>query len=233
MSEPTDIVDSEISEAVQNRENFEANIKNIWGYSGVGIEAKKAAMTMLSTKNGMYARIPIVCKADDCPYRDSCQLLSYDLAPLGEYCPIETQQIELRYAAYNDDFDLDESSFTDKNIVSEIINLDIMSERCKALIAKEGVPVIDVVSGIAENGETYSHPEISKYIDAYERTLRRRAELYEMMMATRKSRKKDGDQTKSLSEIISEAVTNGFVIEEKPTVADVVPVQDVDYKGGE
>ncbi|PTY92907.1 hypothetical protein [Heyndrickxia sporothermodurans] len=211
--EITDIAADERSQAVANRENFEAGIKNLWGHSELGIEAKKAAMTMLSTKTGMYAKIPIICKADSCPFAETCPLLAYDLAPLGEYCPIETAQIELRYQGYAQDFDLEFSSFTDKAIVSEIINADIMMERCKAMMAKEGVPVTDVVAGIAENGEVYTRPEVSKYWEAYERAQKKRNEAYQLMMATRKDKKDDGSDTKSLTEIIAEAVTEGSFIE--------------------
>ena len=211
--EITDVAADERSQAVMNRENFEAGVKNLWGHSELGIEAKKAAMTMLSTKTGMYAKIPIICKADSCPFAETCPLLAYDLAPLGEYCPIETAQIELRYQGYSQDFDLEFSSFTDKAIVSEIINADIMMERCKAMMAKEGVPVTDVVAGIAENGEVYTRPEVSKYWEAYERAQKKRNEAYQLMMATRKDKKDDGSDTKSLTEIIAEAVTEGSFIE--------------------
>ena len=205
--------------AVTNRTNFERNIKNLWGHSDVGLEAKKAAMSMLSTKTGMYAKIPILCKADTCPYAESCPLLSYDLAPEGEFCPIETAQIELRYEGYAKDFDLEFGSFTDKAIVSEIINADIMMERCKAMMAREGVPVVEVVAGIAENGEVYTRPEVSKYWEAYEKAQKKRNESYQLMMATRKDKKDDGETTQSITEIIAEAVKEGNfddAVEERP-----------------
>jgi len=215
-NEVSDLLDVTSSEAITNRENFEKDIKNLWGHSALGIEAKKAAMSMLSTKTGMFAKIPLTCKSDNCPYSESCKLLPYNLAPLGEPCPIEAAEIELRFESYNQDFDLDLSSFTDKNLVSEIINLDIMAGRCKALIAKEGVPVVDVVAGVSEQGEEYTRPEVSKYWDAYEKTLKRREELYDMMMATRKSKKNDGEKTKGITEILAEMTTTGFTIEQKP-----------------
>lgn len=163
-------------------------------------------MTMLSTKNGMYAKIPIVCKLNDCPYNESCQLLGCGLAPEGQYCPMETAEIEIRFVGYCKDFSIDSASFTDKTLISEIISCDIMLERCKALIAKEGVPVIDIVAGVAENGEEYTQPVVSKYWEAYERISKKRNVDLQLMMATRKDKKdaNAGDGAKNISEILAE-----------------------------
>ena len=116
-----DDIDMDKKEAEEKRLILEKNLKNIWGFSSLGIESKKAAMSMLSTKNGMYARIPLVCKSDNCPYASTCKLLNYDLAPYGEPCPIETAGIEYRYAEYAKQFNLDEGNFTDRTLVSDLI----------------------------------------------------------------------------------------------------------------
>ena len=55
----SDLPENIEDEAVANRKEFEKNLSNMWGYSKTGIEAKKAAMAMLSTKTGMYAKIPL------------------------------------------------------------------------------------------------------------------------------------------------------------------------------
>lgn len=210
-------IDSEQCEAVINRENFERNLSNTWGYSNVGIEAKRAAMSMLATKTGMYARIPLMCKAESCPYSDSCSLLPYNLAPIGEPCPVETAQIEIRYAGYEKDFNLDNASFTDKNLVAELINHDIMLERCKALITKEGVLVTDVVAGVSENGEEFYRPEVSKHWEAYERIQKKRNEIYQLMMATRRDNKdKEGSGEDSLTKAMADMFAADFVVEERP-----------------
>lgn len=210
-------VDSTQCEAVMNRENFERNLSNTWGYSNVGIEAKRAAMSMLATKTGMYARIPLMCKAESCPYSDSCSLLPYNLAPIGEPCPIETAQIEIRFAGYEQDFNLDNASFTDKNLVAELINHDIMLERCKALITKEGVLVTDVVAGVSENGEEFYRPEVSKHWEAYERIQKKRNEIYQLMMATRRDNKdRDGNGDDSLTKAMADMFAADFVIEQRP-----------------
>ena len=117
-----DLASTEEQEAIAKREAFEANIKNIWGYSPLGLEAKKAAMAMLSTKTGLYAKVPISCKADTCPYAVTCVLLEAGLAPRGQKCPMETAMIETRYAGYESDFGLDSSSYTDSTLIADLIN---------------------------------------------------------------------------------------------------------------
>ena len=212
-----EIEETKAQEALELRKNFEANISNVWGHSSLGMEAKSAAMSMLSTKTGLYAKVPITCKADGCPYENTCALLPYGLAPLGEKCPWETALIETRYAGYMQDYDLDTASFTDSTIVSELINIDIMLERTKSLMSAEETPITDVVAGMTESGEQFTRPEISKAYEIYERNLNRKERLLDMMMGTRKSKKGDKEQNISVMDLLHGAIDQTeFVIEEKP-----------------
>lgn len=185
---------------------------NPWGLTPKAQTAKQAAMSMLATKNGLYARVPLTCKASECPYSDSCMLLAYDMAPEGEYCPTEIAQIEIRSAGYSSDVDYDSASFTDKNLMSELVTLDIMLERCKALMAKEGTPVIDMAIGVDQDGNEIRQPTVSKAWDAYEKVSRKRDSVYQLLMLTRKDKKGIGHEDDSIStsqmlhEIISEGV---------------------------
>lgn len=219
-------------EAVIQRENFEKNLSNVWGYTQKGLEAKKAAMSMLATKTGMYARVPLTCKADNCPYAEKCSLLPYDLAPYGEPCPIETAQIELRYAGYEKDFGIDESSFTDRTLISDLINHDIMLERCKALLSAEGILVQEVFAGVTEQGDVYTRPEVSKHWEAYERIQKKRNDIYDLMMATRKNKKgQDGNEMDSITKMVADLVSsskNDFIVEETPPeFIDIDPMNHV------
>lgn len=178
-------------------------------------------MAMLSTKTGLYAKIPITCKKETCPYAETCALLPYDLAPLGEKCPWETAMIETRYQAYRQDYDLDESSFTDNTIISELINIDIMLERTKALMSNEQVPITEVVAGMTESGEEFTRPEISKAYELYERNLNKREKLLDMMLGTRRSKKGQAEEASSIDEILNSAINETqFVIETKPDDID-------------
>lgn len=209
--------------AVQKRERFEASIANsanLWGYSSLGLEAKKAAMSMLSTKHGLYANVPIICKEQACPYHESCKLFEYGLAPVGEPCPIEVAQIEMRYLKYNEDFDLENGSFTDTVIVNEIIETDIMMERCKKLIEAEMLPIQETAIGVSAEGDVITAPQVSKTVELSERLSKKRLGLLNMMKATRKDKKEDEGQGESLASLLAMAVkkeeNNDFVIDVKP-----------------
>lgn len=212
-----ELEEQERNEALALRENFEANIKNVWGHSELGVQAKSAAMSMLSTKTGLYAKVPITCKADGCPYESSCALLPYGLAPLGEKCPWETALIETRYAGYMKDYDLDSASFTDSTLISELINIDVMLERTKALMSIEDTPITEVIAGMTESGEQYTRPEVSKAYEIYERNLNRKEKILDMMMGTRKAKKGVVQEESSVLDILKGAInTTEFVIEERP-----------------
>ena len=211
-----DLALAEEQDAIAKREAFEANIKNIWGYSPLGLEAKKAAMSMLSTKTGLYAKVPISCKADTCPYAVTCVLLEAGLAPRGQKCPMETAMIETRYAGYSQDLGLDTASYTDNTIVADLINLDITIERCKALLAAAQTPIEEVVAAVGENGEAYTKPEISKAWEVFERASNRRDKILDTMMATRKSQKGMVQEQSGISDMLSQVYEQEFIIEEKP-----------------
>ena len=211
--------EEERSVAVTNRERFEASLmeQGPWGYSEKAMEAAKAVKAMNATKTGLYARIPIICKADDCPYSETCPILPYDLAPEGEKCPIETSRLELLAVNYAEEIDYDNASWSDKQLLNDLLGYDIMLERCRALMAKEGTPVVEILAGIAENGEEIKQPVVSKAWEAYEKIVKKRNDTYQLMMMTRKDNKKAGEgDGENLQTILSDVLNS-------EDFADVVP----------
>ena len=92
-----------------------------------------------------------------------------------------------------------------------------MVDRLRALLVKEEVLIVDVVTGITEQGEEYTHPEVSKTWEAYERVEKKRNNIYNLMLATRQDNKNVKDDKKNLNDIIS-AIMNktDLVIDVKP-----------------
>lgn len=196
-----------------------AGVGNPWGFSAKGEVAKSAVMSMLSTKCGLYARIPITCKAEGCPYAESCTLLECDLAPFGEKCAFEVALIEQALAGYYHDFELnDNASFTDLTIVKSLVNCDIMMERAQALLSNEGMAIDQTYAGSNEKtGEDFYNKEISKALELYERHEKQKRNLLDIMLGTRKAKAQAKLQsTSSLSDILSEAMSIDIVDEQRP-----------------
>lgn len=214
---------AELAEVQDRVDSFYSMLstQNVWGHDRAGLLAIKAAMQMLSTKTGIYARIPLFCKGKDCPYEESCQLQQYGIAPENQACPVEVAQIQRKYVNYCTEFDLDsdEASFTDKNLVNEIITMEIYMERCKALMSKEGNPVQMIMTGVSESGDIIEQPAVSKAFEAYEKFSKKRNDNYNLLMATRKDKKKDStDKNETIIDIMTRAEQKEdfYDIEQRP-----------------
>ena len=208
------------AEELQNKlELFKESQDNPWGYSPKGQIAKSAAMAMLSTKSGLYARIPITCKGHGCPYSETCELLKAGLEPQGEKCAIETELIDRAFEGYKYDFELDDNaSYTDLNIIKNIISCDVMIERAQALMSQEGTAISETYAGSNEKtGEDFYNKDISKALELYERHEKQRSRLYDMMLATRKSKAQAKQQNESsVNDMMMQALNMEIEYEEKP-----------------
>lgn len=227
--------DATLAAAQDSYDHMMSRIKtNIWGHSKAGLLALKANMQMLSTKSGMYARIPIHCKGDNCPYAESCITLAEGLAPEGEACPTEVALLARKLRQYSDEFDLggEDSSPTDEALVSEIILMEIQMKRCEALMSQETNPVQTMVVGVSDGGDPIEQPQVSKTVEAYERFSKKRNEDYNLLLATRKDKKKDKgeDQKDDVFEMMEKATSSpGFYdIDKRPD-----NIQDADFTDGE
>ena len=195
---------------------------NPWMMNAIGTRALQTAMTMLSTKTGIYARLPIFCKGPKCPYKESCSFDRQGIAPIGQACPVEIAYIQRAYANYAKEFDLDDedASFTDINLVDEIITMEVMMKRCEGLMAREQSPVQMTVCGVSEDGSVIETPNVSKAVEASQKFSKKRNEDYKLLAATRSDKKKNNEDTKEkgIMEILQEAETaEGFYdVEERP-----------------
>lgn len=206
--------------------------KNMWGYSPSGFMSKKLISKHLnSLKNGLYSIYPIPCKQNGCPYGASCIAFQNNMQPpYGEPCVLETNKIENLIIEYSLQFNLDSSSTTDKIQIRELIQLDILMDRCQCLMAQEGDVIQQIVGGITEKGETYTQPTVSKYYEAWERMSKRRQSLMDDMMATRKAKKGIKADVMSDEEILLKTIAsddNFMSVEEKPDNIEVKTGSDL------
>jgi hypothetical protein len=233
-----DASEADLIAAEDAARSFEEKIakNNLWATGNNNNDRKyelalQAAGQMRSTKTGQYARIPIFCKEDKCPFAESCVLLMNGLTVKGQPCPHEIAQIRQKYMQYAEELGLDENpdtKYVDDALLEEVITMEIYMDRCKALMSKEISPVQMIVVGVSDDGNEIRTPEVSKASDAYERFAKRRNEAFAQLMATRRDKAKlDKGQReiKTIQDVLDSLdATNDdndiFTIEERPDNAD-------------
>ena len=89
---------------------------NSWGYSEEGKIIFDKAMHMLATDHAIYAKMPILCKGENCIYKND-PLHKAGLVKVGEPCICETTLIAQKFIQNQKEFNLDESSYTDNVLV--------------------------------------------------------------------------------------------------------------------
>lgn len=159
-----------------------------WKMSEKGREAVGLAVAMNKTKHGLYASIPMLCKAERCPYADVCPLVDMGKAPEGERCPLEIAMILKRYEEYSNEFGIDEKNIVDMSLVKDLIDYDIQLFRAENKIAVQGDFVEDVVVTITEGGEAITNPQLSKATEYKDKIMNKRFKILELMNSTRKDK---------------------------------------------
>ena len=139
--------------------------------------------------------------------------------PYGEPCVIETAKIENLIVSYANDFDFNTASTTDKILIQELIQTDLLMDRCQIMMAQEGRMLQDVTMGVTEEGEVYTQQVVSRYLDAWEKLSRRRENLFNQMDSTRRAKRGQKadvlDDEDALAKIVD--VHEGFFeVEKRP-----------------
>ena len=178
--------------------------QKVWDLSEKGREAVSIANQMRHLQHGLYASIPIRCKANDCPYSDQCYLLPKDKAPKGEPCPIEVATIEQLVEKYAEDLDISMENMIDISMLRDLVDIDISITRCNKKLAVDADVVEEVVVAVSEDGQPLTKPEINKAYDLHDRLLNRKKRILNDLNATRKDKAKQGvDQDFNVSSFIS------------------------------
>ena len=162
-----------------------------WKMSEKGREAVRFAVAMTQTKHGLYASIPMLCKAEKCHYAQVCPLVEMGKAPEGERCPLEIGIILTKYEQYKQEFDIDENNIVDMGLVKDLIDCDIQIFRAENKIAVDGDFIQEVPVSVTESGEVVTQPQLTKATEYKDKILNKKFKILELMHATRKDKAQD------------------------------------------
>ena len=165
-----------------------------WTKNPKAVEAIEVAKRMRNTKHGLYANVPIICKADNCPYAHSCPLLEQELAPFGDKCPIEIAAIEDLFSRYLEEIGIDpndRSKTIDMMLVKDLVDADIGILRCDNKMAWDADYIIDNVIGVSDEGEAITKKELHPLTEFKEKLITRKNKTMQLLNSTRKDKAGD------------------------------------------
>ena len=116
----------------------------MWGISPAVIKEIGNMNRVYSSKHGMFASVPIICKGPDCAYKDVC-MVSQAQRIVGQRCPMEIAAILSRYEQWCMHFEIDTSNdvinpkdLVDATLIKDLVNIEVQILRAENKIALNG-----------------------------------------------------------------------------------------------
>jgi hypothetical protein len=162
------------------------DLPQAWNVSPRGRKALERAVQLRTRQQAFYSGIPIVCKADDCPYAETCQLIDEDLAPAGDKCPLEIAAVEQLWNAYVTELNV--NNIIDYSLVKELVDLDIQILRCESKLAIDADIITQINFAVTNRGQLITQPAIHKAAEYKDKLLARRHNILQLLNSTRKDK---------------------------------------------
>ena len=166
-----------------------------WASNEASVEAIKAMSGALNLtgNHGIITSIPIICKAEKCPYSATCAMkaLNIDINTLkGQRCPVEVTKIMRKFELYAEEFNIDVNNADQVvlGLIKELIDYDIQIERADQIMASDGHFLTDVVVGIDVNGRTVTNKDISKPVEYKQIATKKRHDILQLLNSTPKDK---------------------------------------------
>lgn len=162
-----------------------------WTENPEAVKAIEVARRLRATKHGMYASIPIICKAEACPYAEQCELFQMGMAPYGEKCPVEIAAIEDLFRRYCSDLNVDPEDPTqqvDAIMVKELVDIDVSMLRCDKKMAISADFILDQVVGMTDDGDAVVRQELHPLTEYKEKLRTQKYKTLNLLNSTRKDK---------------------------------------------
>lgn len=203
----------------------------MWGINGAVIKEIANMNKVYSSKHGMFASVPIMCKDDDCAYKDVC-LVNKSQRTVGSRCPMEIAAILSRYEQWCMHFEIDTSNdvinpedLVDATLIKDLVNVEVQMLRAENKIALNGDIMSDTLLDIDKKCQPYYGKVISPEVEFLMSLQDKKIKILNQLNATRKDkaadkRKESGSDT---------AVKIFQQIKELEKARQIVNITDVEF----
>lgn len=169
----------------------------MWGMSTALIQEISNMNKVYSSKHGLFASVPIICKNQDCVYKNVC-MVSPSQRIVGHRCPMEISAIMSRYELWCRHFGLDTSidvidtkDLVDATLIKDLVNVEIQMIRAENKIALSGDFMADTLLDIDKKCKPYFGKDISPEVSFLMTLQDKKIKILNQLNATRKDKASD------------------------------------------
>ena len=179
-------------------ESGSAIMAAMWGINNSAIVQQISNINKVySSKHGMFASIPIVCRGADCTYKDIC-MVNPAQRQIGIRCPMEIAAIVTRYEQWCAHFDIDTQhdvidakDLVDATLIKDLVNVEVQMLRAENKVALNGDFMADTLLDIDKKCQPYFGKIVSPEVEFLMTLQDRKIKILNQLNATRKDKAAD------------------------------------------
>lgn len=179
-------------------------IQKIWNVPGASIAHIVDASSKFKLKHGMFASVPIICRADQCPYFEVCTIDPVFRIP-GTRCAMEIGAIMSRYEMWCDHFDINlegstisKEDMTDASLVRDLVDNEIQMLRAENKIALSGDFIGQTLKEVDHKGKAYYEDAVTPAAEFKMALQDKRYKIMQLLNSTRKDKASQLSRNESL-----------------------------------
>lgn len=203
----------------------------MWGVDPAVIKEIGNMNRVYSSKHGMFASVPIVCKGPDCAYKDVC-MVSQAQRIVGHRCPMEIAAILSRYEQWCTHFEIntvqdmiDSKDLVDATLIKDLVNVEVQMLRAENKIALNGDIMADTLLDIDKKCQPYFGKIVSAETEFLMALQDKKIKILNQLNATRKD--KAADKRK---ESASDTAIKIFQqVKELEKAQQIINISDMDF----
>ena len=172
-------------------------LASIWGLNSSKTKQVSNVSKMYYSKHGMFASVPIICKNQDCHFKDTCAIDPNDRT-VGERCPMEIAAIVTRFNQWCEHFNIDASGETiqakdlvDASLIKDLVNVEVQILRAENKIALSGDFMAETLIDIDKKSNAYYGTVITPEAEFLMNLQDKKMKILNQLNATRKDKAND------------------------------------------
>jgi hypothetical protein len=169
----------------------------MWGVNAAVVKEIANLNRIYSSKHGLFSSVPIMCKDNDCVYKDVC-LVDKAQRIVGHRCPMEIAAILSRYEQWCAHFELntaqdtiDPADLVDATLIKDLVNVEVQMLRAENKIALNGDFMSDTLLDIDRKCQPYYGKVVAPEVEFLMSLQDKKIKILNQLNATRKDKAAD------------------------------------------